>query len=137
VGVVGAIIGGFFGWAIAWVTDAASSTSEEVARITLPTGAITGFLSCLFLSVRYLRFMAKRSWQRGLGFGPLFGALSGACSGFITGIMLYWGEGGKILKSSTRMIVIKKTYSHLENDRAKCVFVKVNMAEADKNTTSE
>ena len=91
VGIIGAQIGGFLGRITSYLTDNPSA-AEYMARFSFPTGAITGFLVCFFLAIKYLKFMAKKNWQSGVGFGPLFGGLSGAISGFITGLLRAVGE---------------------------------------------
>ena len=91
IGIVGALIGGYLGMATAELTDNPSA-ADYMTRFSLPSGAATGFVLCMFLSLLYLRFMEDRDWQSGLGFGPLFGALAGALSGFITGVMRATGE---------------------------------------------
>jgi hypothetical protein len=80
VGLLGAVIGGL--WGNHWANQPEASGIE----VFLPAGIISGFLSCFFVSMWYLKFMQYRSWQQGILFGPLFAALAGATSAVITGI---------------------------------------------------
>jgi hypothetical protein len=77
VGGIGALIGGLL-----------AGNWTELIHATLPTGIITGFLSCFFVSKWYLNFMEYRGPGRGILFGSLFGGLAGAISGLITGVVL-------------------------------------------------
>ncbi len=87
VGLVGAGIGGLL---IYSYTEGIMGLGA--LPITLPTGTISGFLSCFFVSIWYLKYMEDESWRRGILFGPLFAGWAGAISGAVTGIGFQFGE---------------------------------------------
>ncbi len=95
VGALGAGVAGFLGNITATLTDGPQSLVERMASVTMPVGAVTGFVSCYVVSYYYLRFIASRGWLSGLSFGPLFGALTGALSGCITGAVRSFVEMGR------------------------------------------
>jgi hypothetical protein len=64
------------------------------AHIILMVAAISGFISCLGLSLVFTRIMVRRNWAGGLGLSLLFGSIAGALSGLTTGFaMTYFGFG--------------------------------------------
>jgi len=82
-GIVGAIIGGFFGY----LSGGPIESFPSSRHMTLPIGAMSGFLSCLIMSSIALKIMKGKNWKTAFLLGPLFGGLAGAISGFITDII--------------------------------------------------
>ena len=77
VGGVGGVIAGLLGYLY-------FSQGIGLPMYILPVGIISGFLSCFFVSIWYLKFMEDKSWQWGILFGPLFAGLAGTISGVVT-----------------------------------------------------
>ena len=89
IGFLGAVVGGLLAWGagrVAW------HSVEKFDQITYPTGVISGFLSCSFLSVWYSHVMIRRRWKQSRGLMILFGSAAGVLSGIATGIAYAFGE---------------------------------------------
>jgi hypothetical protein len=78
-GVAGGVVAGLISYVFI------SAGDIGIPEYTMAIGVVSGFLACFLVSAWYLKFMADKSWQMGILFGPLFGALAGGIAGMVTG----------------------------------------------------
>jgi hypothetical protein len=78
-GLVGAAIGGFYGYE--WASGGGVGIGAgEILPVSIPVG----FLACFSLSMVYLKDMKDKAWKEGIATGASFGSMAGAIAGLLT-----------------------------------------------------
>jgi hypothetical protein len=85
-GGAGGYLARVFAWLNASLVRSETSVILDVNGSLHVAGAITGFASCLCLSLIFTRLMVSRQWRGSMGFSLGFGALAGAIPAAVIGI---------------------------------------------------